>query len=426
MTTIAAELAAVAPAQVADKKQKLGYLPTINGFRGICVSLVFLHHVGNSGLPPLDPASFWQVALHEVLMSFRYGVELFFMISGYVILNSLRRHPKISGFLQDRALRIFPVWLPIVVLLVVASTIVSREGFEIAPFWSWVARSGANILLIPPLYELPLAHPASWSLTYEWVFYLASAAAAFLWRRPGTWGIVKLAWLLAVVLLICAYPRALFFVPGVMVAMKPEWMSGIRRVPVLAFVSLPLFLFAWLSTGIVPAEYYKPLWTVMMEGHAIGVVVAFLAGLHLFACVTAPEPRGLGLLSRRAVQHLGTISYSFYLVHPLAMSAVKSVVLKVMPNAHGSWAATFVLAVVSALLSWGLSYLAWLWLEQRLGRWLKARRAPGQNAPPAPGTPVPAGSAGAGITSASAGAGSTSAVISSTATPNAGAARIGS
>jgi peptidoglycan/LPS O-acetylase OafA/YrhL len=423
MTTIASELAAVPPARVADKKQKLAYLPTINGFRGICVTMVFLHHVGNSGLPPVaDPASFWQTGLHELLMSFRYGVELFFMISGYVILNSLRRHASLGGFLQDRALRIFPVWLPIAVLLVAASTVVGRDGFQIAPFWYWVARSGANILLIPPLWELPLAHPASWSLTYEWVFYLASAAAAFLWRRPGTPGIVKAAWLAAVVLLICAYPRALFFVPGVMVAMKPEWMRGMRRVPALAFATLPLFLFAWLSTGIVPAEYSKPLWTVLMQGHVLGVVVAFLAGLHLFACVTAPEPKGLGVLSGRMAQHLGTISYSLYLVHPLVMSAVKFVLLRVMPGAHGSWLGVALFTVVSALLSWGLSYLSWLWLEQRLGRWLKARLAPGRNAPPAPGMPASADLAAAVPAADLRADGS---AVPSAAAPDAGAARIG-
>ncbi|MDB5998312.1 MAG: hypothetical protein JWP52_11 [Rhizobacter sp.] len=359
---------------ISPPQRPANYSPTINGFRGICVAMVFLHHVGNSGLPPVaDPASFWQTFAHASFMSFRYGVELFFMISGYVILNSLRRHATIGGFLRDRVLRIFPVWLPVAVLLVIASTAVARHGFEVAPLSRWLVVSVANVLLIPPLWPMQLAHPASWSLTYEWVFYLASALAAFLWRRPGTQVLAKVAWGVGVVALIVCFPRALYFLPGVLVALAPQWVRGVQRAPALAYVSLPLFLWAWYSTDIQYAEYDKPLWAFIQAGHGAGVVVAFLAATHLFASVVAPRPRGLGVLCTRAVQHLGTISYSFYLVHPLVMSAVKFVLLKLMPQAHGSWTATLVFTLVSAPIAWALSYASWLWLEQRLARWLKSK-----------------------------------------------------
>lgn len=362
------------------------FSPGINGFRGLCVALVFLHHVANSGLPPApDAASFWQNAVQRLFMSFGYGVELFFMISGYVIVNSLRRHATVSGFLADRALRIFPVWWPLAAALCIASIVAGRPGFGAGePSAAWLVLLG-NLLLLPPLLPLPLVHPASWSLTYEWVFYLASAAAAGLWRRPATPWFARAAWGLAVALLIACFPRALFFLPGVLVALAPDIVRPLRRGAWLAAVALPVFLLAWFSTGVFAAQYERPLWTVLQAGRGPAVLLALGAATCLFAWVAAPGERGPGWLGTRAAQHLGTISYSFYLVHPLVMAAVKPLLLRALPDARGNWAATLAFALASALLAWGLSYLSWRVLEQKLARWVQGRqRRPRGAAAPQP------------------------------------------
>ena len=100
----------------------------------------------------------------------------------------------------------------------------------------------------------------------------------------------------------------------------------------------------------------------------------YVAATYFFACVAMPEATSLRLLRTRAMQRLGTISYSFYLCHPLVMFAVKRMVKTVMPHAEGSWAATLVFALVSAALSLALAWLCWRWLEKGLGQWLHARK----------------------------------------------------
>jgi peptidoglycan/LPS O-acetylase OafA/YrhL len=55
------------------------------------------------------------------------------------------------------------------------------------------------------------------------------------------------------------------------------------------------------------------------------------------------------------------------------MSVVKKGVHRWVPDSQGSWPATLIFAVVSGLLGWGLSYLSWRWLEQRLALWLRSR-----------------------------------------------------
>jgi len=368
-----------------------GFVPNINGFRGLCVLMVFVHHVANSGLPPkADSASAWQTGLYEAFMSFGYGVELFFMISGYVIVLSLRRHASIGAFLKDRVLRIFPVWVPLMLLLALAGTLGGWRVFAHTDWWQWLAVVVSNLLLLPPLLPLPVAHPASWSLSYEWVFYLTAAAGAALARRrllPTPAHVLQGAgafamWGLGAALLMACFPRGLFFLPGVWVALCPGLAQQLARSARLAPLSLAVMLYAWYGTGIFAAEYGRPLWQVVAEGQALGVPVALLAGTHLFACVASLAAPGTGLLRTRALQALGTISYSFYLVHPMVMFAVKKAVVALLPAAHGSWAATAWFGVGSAVVSLLLAWASWRWLEKALARWLKAHW--GGGAPAAP------------------------------------------
>jgi peptidoglycan/LPS O-acetylase OafA/YrhL len=350
------------------------YSPNINGFRGVCVLLVFLHHVANSGLPPApDQTSAWQPLLHALFMSFGYGVELFFMISGYVIVQSLRRHATIAAFLLDRVLRIFPVWVPVALFLFVARGLV---GGNFAPdaLTGWLVFSAANLLLLPPILPMSLLHPASWSLTYEWVFYIISALAALIWRSPRSLPAAKMLWCLTVVLLLCCYPRALFFLPGVLVALAPSVVKPLQRLPLLVYPALPIFLMTWYSTGIFAAQYKIPLWSSIAEGHGVAIVVALVAATQIIACVavTGIAP-GLPALRSRVAQQLGTISYSFYLVHPIVMSAEKQLLLKVMPTAPGNLLVLSIFSIVALATCWLLSYLSWRWLEQSLGKWLKSQ-----------------------------------------------------
>lgn len=358
-----------------------GFSRNVNGFRGLCVLLVFLHHVAHSGLVPgADPDSLWQLTLQELFMSLGYGVELFFMISGYVIVQSLRRHASVRAFLFDRVLRIFPVWLPLALVLSLGCLLSGRIGFVPSePSW-WLPVMLANLALLPPLMPLPLVHPASWSLTYEWLFYIACAGAAVLWRSPSSWRLGKAAWIAAAVLLMFAIPRSLFFLPGMLVALAPQVVAPLQRAAWLAPVSLLAMLASWFSTGIFAAQFGTPLWSVVADGRGLAVVMALLAGTHLFACVAAPDDAGLSILRTRAAQHLGRISYSFYLMHPVAMSLIKPVVARTVPE---GWPATLVFLAVSALVAWALAYACWALLEQRFARWLKARHTPHPRVAPA-------------------------------------------
>jgi len=155
-----------------------GFNTALNGYRGLCAALVFVYHLGSAGVMPLPRGDAFSDGLTFLWSSLAYGVEMFFMISGFVILGSLLRHASVAEFLKDRFIRIFSAWVP---ALVAVTLVCSALNMKMLADLSFLERLGiftANLLLLPPLVPLPLIHFGSWSLTYEWVFYFTAATGA--------------------------------------------------------------------------------------------------------------------------------------------------------------------------------------------------------------------------------------------------------
>lgn len=352
------------------------YNTNINGLRGLCVALVFVFHVLRSGLPAqAAPDSGWQQALSFGASSLGHGVEVFFMISGYVIVLSLRRHASVAGFLIDRCLRIFPLWIPVLLAICVLGPWLGWRPLQQLDFSSWLVIVLANLALLAPFLPVQAVHPGSWSLTCEWMFYLSAAGVVALSRAPRLPH--KLCWPAAMIvgsLAVWVFPASLFFLSGVAVATGTIAAPSGRPLRWLGGPALLLFLLLWRSVSADEAGSASTLGGLLFRGHGPAILGAFIAGTFFFACCVHAAPTSMRLLRSRALQSLGTISYSFYLCHLLVMFAVKRVVLLLMPGAVGSWAAVLVFALVSAGLSAALAWLCWRWLEQGLGEWLRRRR----------------------------------------------------
>ena len=107
----------------------------------------------------------------------RHGVELFFTISGYLISGSLVRHGKAKTFLIDRAVRIYPVFLVIHVIVFLTGPLIGYKWMVGLTPVQWTFDFISNALFLPGIFNLPLAQLSAWSLSYEALFYLITAAA---------------------------------------------------------------------------------------------------------------------------------------------------------------------------------------------------------------------------------------------------------
>jgi peptidoglycan/LPS O-acetylase OafA/YrhL len=357
------------------RNEKAGYNAALNGYRGLCASLVFIYHVGSAGVITLPHGDAVSDGLTYLWTSLAYGVEMFFMISGFVILGSLLRHASVADFLKDRFIRIFSAWVPALIAVTVVCSALNMKMLADLGFLERLWLFIANLLLLPPLVPVPMIHYGSWSLTYEWVFYFAAATGPLVLRGKSPHRLVALLWLIATVGFVCLFPRALFFLTGVLVFAQRHWFLRHTRWLRFPVVSLLVFLVSWKLTGANLAQLSDTFFDWARDGRWLAACVAFGASLHMFACACFNARGEFSLLNSRLFQFLGNISYSFYLWHSLVMAAVKRVVSTEIAPAQ-TWEAFLLFVIGCLVVSLPLAWASWKVFETVLARYLRRRLAP--------------------------------------------------
>ncbi|MFT4115738.1 acyltransferase family protein [Bradyrhizobium sp.] len=330
------------------------FVPSVQGLRAIAALSVLMDHfydmpkggvydIPNPGfLPPLWP---W---LQSVINVGGHGVELFFMISGFLIPASLVRHRSLGRFFFDRLLRIMPVFLVLHVALFVIGPIVGYKFFRGIDVGSYLAIFTANLFFLQDAVGLPIAQQNAWTLTYEWAFYIWFALTFVALRFGGR---------------LMAAPLVLLGL-----ACMLHW-------PITAFFCIGMFFSA---TGFrLPVSG----WMGAVAGLVCGVAmyaclvlfhpfVALVPGFLLFGMVLAPRS-GIGnLLSAPPLQYVGKISYSLYLVHPFVLFPLQMIGLKLVGMGFDRWllwSAFIGLGLVMSLVASAISYEL---IEVRLRRLL--------------------------------------------------------
>jgi peptidoglycan/LPS O-acetylase OafA/YrhL len=349
---------------------------SLNGYRGFCALLVFGFHLGSAGVVTLPHGSPAADGVAALWISLAYGVEMFFMISGFVILGSLLRHATLGGFLQDRFVRIYCAWIPALIAVTAVCVVLHLKMFAEPTVPEGLGIFVGNLFLLPPLLPLPLVHQGSWSLSYEWVFYLLAVLGVWLMRRRSSQSWPIAAWIALSTLFVCLYPRSLFFLTGVIVFCGQDWFRRRARWLQWPLASLLIFLVAWRVTGADKASLGQTLFTWIGGKQGLAAAVAFVASIHLFASITLDASRQFGFLRSRAFQFLGTISYSFYLWHALIMSATKRLAAGYLVPRCGL-AAGFLFFLVSSLaLGILVSWASWSLFEVRLARRVRRLLSP--------------------------------------------------
>jgi len=343
------------------------YNRNVNGLRGLCAFLVFLRHIW--GGPRLE--GWWGDALgHAAMWDFAFNslqcaVEIFFMISGFLITASLMRAPSVGHFLVNRVLRIYPVFLVTHLVLFALGPAMHYkllDGVDGA-HWTWLFVT--NGLMLPGIFDLPLVQTNAWSLSYEAAFYaFAIAAATLAPRLPPKARILAIALGAAGICFI--YPRAVFFASGAAVYLLGERAVSLGQARWLSPALLLPLLFALLEASLEAAP----------DGTRLGYGAGFFLGVALFAVLVHGPGRFLAL---RPMQYLGDISYSFYLWHPFAYFAGKKIV-RTLAAGQPPALQVAMLFVVTLPVALALSHASHRLIERRatglVRRWLQARAVP--------------------------------------------------
>jgi peptidoglycan/LPS O-acetylase OafA/YrhL len=136
----------------------------LDALRGIAALAVVFDHLSQVTLRSTRPA------VYGWIEPGRYGVFLFFLISGYIIPASLDHKGSVRMFWVRRVFRLFPMYLVTIGLVVLLSAVgqESLRGAESDPVNSVLAQ----LLMMSDALAGPNLPNVVWSLTYEMTFYL--------------------------------------------------------------------------------------------------------------------------------------------------------------------------------------------------------------------------------------------------------------
>jgi len=333
---------------------RAGFFPPIQGFRGLAaLTVVFAHLYAMPMLAGFLPAlPGW---LHKVFDTGGHGVELFFMISGFLIPASLVRHGKVSTFMYDRCLRILPVFVALHLVVFTLGPIAGYKFFNGINVGTYIQLFLVNLFFLPDALGLPIAQQNAWTLSYEWAFYIWFAAIFVAYRAQSWWAMVVFG---LVALAAVGYrPNTAFFGIGI----------------IFGLLSVRLPVKGWL--GLIMAIACFALMFGLLD--SVGAWAALLPGFLLFAAVLTPESGFARALSVSALQFVGKISYSMYLVHPFVLYPLQMVGRKLAEHGVNSWLlwGGFVLSGLTlTLIASSLSFeIIEVRLRSAIDRFLKRR-----------------------------------------------------
>jgi peptidoglycan/LPS O-acetylase OafA/YrhL len=297
-------------------------LPNIQLLRAVAVYMVLFVH-----LKQLLPETSLTSLLHDKGYS---GVDLFFVISGFIMVYTTSRSRVSAGeFLFHRARRILPLYY-LVTLFVFAIAITFPfvlqhtttdlhallKSLAFVPFEKAPGR-------IYPLYYL------GWTLNYEIFFYLVFALSLSIWyeMRVALCAVILSACVLFglwnpapgnVILYFYSQPILLDFLLGMIIALfRDQIVFAMGRIWVLPWLAL-LTGVAGLATAssflpVSPSLHAPPTNTFLTFGVPMGLIVIAAVG---FADV---RTRGRPW---QFLQEIGNASYSIYLTHFFVVGAL--------------------------------------------------------------------------------------------------------
>ncbi len=326
----------------------------IEGMRGLSILLVFcVHwHYVFDGWASAGTRVFALTA--PVCNLGHAGVDLFFVLSGYLIYGSVvSRERPLGRYLKRRVRRIYPAFLCVFALYVLLSLVFPGEN-KIPP---GAARASgyllANLLLLPGVFDIVPLIGVAWSLSYEFCFYLTIPllVGALRMRRWGRGSRccfhLALAGLLVWACVSASFPhvRMLMFVSGILLY---EVLRAPRRAPALpawadyaVLAALGLVLASVYLLAAPPEHLHlSPTVTRGQEAYRYG---ALFVGFFLLTLASAnPLSRLHRFFSWAPLRRLGNVSYSFYLIHGVTLKGLALLLSRLVPPA-GDQAAVFVL-----------------------------------------------------------------------------------
>ena len=344
-------------------------MPELDSIRGIAILAVVIYH-GFYWQVDLTAFSRWERILLTLAWPGRLGVNLFFVLSGFLItgllVDSKSKAEYYKRFYVRRALRILPAYLALLFVL---------AAVRYAPA-SFLFLSLAYLSNLTPLFGVAIAYPVLWSLAVEEHFYFVWPAVV---RKFSQHALLALS---VGVILISPVLRLLNFHVAEGFEFNDYTWNSLDGMACGAVVALLLRMWSGdrrkllrLTCGFLAAAALLAPFAIGSRQTALGAAMqvvpwhfffAALLGVFLLIGTTARK----SLVQNPLLRFFGYISYGLYLIHVLAFNAFDYFV---------QWRGLSGLALRFACAAGAATLVAWLsrrYFEDRFLKMNPLRSAP--------------------------------------------------
>lgn len=296
-------------------------IESVDILRGLCAIGVMLYHY--TGWLNLDLPALFDAGLKKVGI---YGVEAFFVISGFSLYYSQTRSTslpmrihEVRGYLGKRFLRLAPLFAVATIIEIWFQIV--QAGYTL-PSWLTFRRIIENLLLVFGLTGTGSIVTGGWSIGVEVACYLAFPIAAHLLvNRPRIFAAVVVASLGIMMAwqgffgakwgkYVNPLNHGFFFLCGMALGAMRLRRPHLRQMPFAVSIGVLLLALTFIEPSLAS-------WNEIAVG-TNRLLFSLLTVTLVGAVAYCDMPAGTW---RRVLIFLGTISYSVYLVHPLIFTA---------------------------------------------------------------------------------------------------------
>ncbi|WP_042280698.1 acyltransferase family protein [Candidatus Protochlamydia sp. R18] len=342
----------------------------LDGLRGIAALWVVLLHFHTLINERSTNQFSW--VLNQILPHGHIGVNIFFVLSGFVIAYSIRQNiitfPFIARFFIRRSIRLDPpYWAALLILtgLILAGPFFFQRGIEYVPSYQHLF---LNAFYIHNFFELKSILPVAWTLALEFQFYFVFV---FLLKSVQSLNIqmnhsefnystkyaTGLFWFLFILSLMQMSHIGLFFeLPGFFL---PFWYSF--------FIGS---LLCWAMLSLVSEFQLFLFFTAMLLFYVIGknedILITSAVALSIQLCIKKNKLHSY--LSSYPFQYLGKISYSLYLTHWCVGTKLISLISYALNTGINEIPAS-ILLIMGTLPSLAVAHIFYHYIEQPCLHW---------------------------------------------------------
>lgn len=363
--------------QISDirKLSSIDYIKGLDGIRALAVLLVMLHHYLMPFSSYLAHGIFGKLTIMLAKIGW-VGVDMFFVISGYLITQILIKRPvkdiqDYKSFIANRAWRLLPAYITCLLVFTYVALELSPNSKVLnnsASLWTLTSNLQSAFIDRTALLDSQFNLVHFWSLALEWHFYLAIPLLLWLLRAY---------WLVAFLLLIVAFAtRMTFQKAGVsdnaiyaftlcrldafaMGIFLSVYLPKIKHqfIPYLGCLGLTFFILLLFIIAVDSTPFKKILW---LQTYGYTLIAGSLA-LALSPIISG-QAKMVNILESKPLVAIGRQSYSLYIWHLVFFPLVIEIVISLKFQPYQS--IIFVLSI-SSLISIISSTISYQFIETR-------------------------------------------------------------